>query len=608
MSRLFRWQGLAAFSVIVGLLAVFFYLFAESLIKTGIEKGAGFSLGAEVNVEQVKLTYSPISISVINFQATDAEQPSHNAFSFTQATVGFDLWQYLFGKIIIDDLTIDGLLFNQKRAEVGEVYLEPVKSEAELASEESSLLPALDVSLPDAKTLLADSNLATVKQAEALELAYQTESKKLKALKDKLPNKTKLASYQKRLKALTKVKVKSLDDIAKIKKQYEQLKKEFKADKALIKQAKTQLKKTKKIMTEQVSLMKNAPGQDWQNIEKKYQLDQLDAEDFAHILFGKQAREYYQTAEMIYGKVKPFLDKNKAEKDEKSEQMAAQISKGRFIYFKDDQPLPSFLVKTARISLHLPQGDFLLAIEELTHQHWFRDKPTKVLFNSTNINNSGTFVFDSEFRLTEQQAFSAAGKWALEKLALENVSFRKSKKLNLMLTTGVVVGSGQFVIEANALGSVISNINHINLTNSSYQGDASSHLGNILIDTFKSMDNFSLVIKLSGALDDPDFTITSELDKLLKNAFDQQVKQKLNQFKAKVQSGLNDKLKAALKINNKQANELLNIEGLLTDTDKTVSELLKSDVVKQQEQQLKNKLKNKVEDKLKEKFGKFLGG
>lgn len=603
MGRLFRWQGLIAFIVISALLMTFVYIFAENLIKTGIEKSAGWSLGAEVNVEKVTLTYSPLLIAIDNFQATDAQQPSHDLFTFSKAEVSLDLWQYFFGKIIINELIVEELAFNQRRSKHGEVYVEQDVNDDVLVEDNDSFLPALDVSLPDAKTLLNDSDLLTIKQAEVLKQSYQDESNKLLALKGKLPNKTKIKSYQKRVKDLAKIKVKSLDDITEIKKQYDQILKEFNADKKLIAQAKAQLIKTKELMSEQLILMKDAPSKDWQNIEKKYQLDQINAEDFAHILFGKQARGYYQTIEAIVNKVEPFLDNRKAEKEHKLKQVSAQSSTGRFIYFNEDQPLPSFLVKNAHISMSLPQGDFSLAIEELNLKHWLRDKPTKITINSDNFNQSGSFVFDSEFRLSQKQLYSASGEWALDNLPVENINFRESKKLNLTLKKALVSGRGQLLIEENN----ISNINNIKLSQMSYQGDANSNLGDILINTFKSLHDLPIALKISGAVNKPDYSITSELDSLLKNAFNQQVKQKLKQFKAKVQSGLNDKLQSALNVNNRQTNELLDIEQLFTDTDEVLDELLKSDVVKQQKEKLKNKLQDSVEDKLKEKFGKFLG-
>ncbi|MCJ8321678.1 MAG: TIGR03545 family protein [Colwellia sp.] len=604
MRRLFRWQGLVAFSILVALVAVFFYIFAENLIKRGIEKSASWSLGAEVNVEKVTLTYSPLSISIDNVQATDAKNPSKNLLSFSRARVDLEFWQYLFGKIIINDLIIEGLEFNQKRLKQGEVYLVQDQNDEVLVKDRESLLPALGVSFPDAKTLLADSELITVKQAQVLKQSYLDEGNKLKALKMKLPNKVKLKSYQKRLKDLAKTKVKNIDDIAQITKQFEQIQKEFEADKKVVEQAKTQLMKSKKIMSEQVKLMKDAPSKDWQNIEKKYQLDQVDAEDFADILFGKQAREHYRTIELIVNKVKPYLDKNKIEQDNEINKAVKQSSKGQFIYFFEEQPLPSFLVKNSHISMRVPQGDFSVSIKELNSQHWLRDKPTRVTFSSNNLNKSGSFVFDSEFSFTKEQLFSASGTWSLDNFPVENINFRESKKLNLTLMKGLVFGEGQLMIE----GNLISNVNNVKLSQMSYQGEASSHLGNILIDTFKSLDDLSIGIKVSGGIDEPDYVITSDLDKVLKNAFTQQISKKLSQFTSTIQTGLNNKLKSSLEINNQQIKELIDIENLFTDTDKVLDELLHSDVVKQQEEKLKNMLQDTIEDKLKEKFGKFLGG
>ena len=71
--------------------------------------------------------------------------------------------------------------------------------------------------------------------------------------------------------------------------------------------------------------------------------------------------------------------------------------------------------------------------------------------------------------------------------------------------------------------------------------------------------------------------------------------------------GLNEKLANALKLGDSQAAELLDLEALLTDTDKALADLKNSDVVKQQQKKLEDKAKDKLKDKLKNKLGDLFG-
>ena len=163
-----RLKGLAVFFAIIAAIGVFFYVFAESLIKAGLEKGISLSTKAEVNIDRVELGYSPFSLAIFDLQATDPAAPKTNLVSFTEASASVDVWQYLLGKTIIESLTVDGLAFSSARASEGDVYETPEASSSATESSEEEM-PSIDASLPDPKELLNGSNLLTVKASKALE-------------------------------------------------------------------------------------------------------------------------------------------------------------------------------------------------------------------------------------------------------------------------------------------------------------------------------------------------------------------------------------------------------------------------------------------------------
>jgi len=600
MARLIRWQGMVAFIVLSALVAGTLYLFAESLVKTAIVSSAESAFGAEVNVGEVKLAYSPLQISVLDLQVTDKETPTQNLFSFERATAGVDIWQYLFGKIIIEELEVSQLAFSSVRSKAGQVYLNNASNsdaKESLSDKAKAMLPEVDMQLPDVKTLLNDSNLLTVKAATQLQDSYEVEQTKLKALKTQLPNKAKLKSYQDKVKALGKMKVNSLADIEKIKTEFDKIKAEFKTDQALVTKAKQQVLDSKNLLSKQVSQLKDAPNKDWQQIEKTYQLESLDSEDFAHILFGEQARQYVEKAQWVYDNISPLMANMK---DDGTVSEVKSHAKGRFIYFKEETPLPSILIKKALFSVQLEQGEVTIKGSELTHQHWFRGQDS--LINVSSIDN-GELKLNSQFNLTPSGDFNADGKWLVKDRQLSNAQLTNSKALTLSLSSAKLDGTGSF----NFVNSEIIAANHLSLKQASYDGQAKSKITKLLLDTIKSLDSLTVDVGVNGELNKPSFTIASSLNDALTGAFKQQVAGKLGDFKQKINKGLNDKLVNALKLGDSQTTELLDLEALLTDTDKALADLKNSDIVKQQQKKLEDKVKNKAKDKLKDKLGDLFG-
>jgi len=596
MARFIRWQGLVSFIVLSALVAVFLYLFAENLAKKALVSSAESTFGAEVNIAEVQITYSPLQVGILGLQVTDKDTPSQNLFSFERAIAGIDMWQYLFGKIIIEELEVSQLAFSSVRSHTGKIYQHEKGEQAQedsLSAQAKAMLPEVDMQLPDVKTLLNDSSLLTVKASQQLQVSYKAEQAKLKALKAELPDKEKLKSYQDKVKALGRMKVNSVTDIEQIKTEFEKIKAEFRADQVLVKKAKKQVIQSKQLLAQQVSDINNAPGKDWQQIEKTYQLESIDTEDFAHILFGEQARAYVQKAQWAYEKIKPFIDNDK---DKNTTADKNTHEKGRFIYFKEDQPLPSVLIKNALFSIQVEQSAVTVKAGELTHQHWIRGKDSSISISSI---TNGEMTLDSNFTLSQSGDFNASGDWLVKGRSLSNTDLTTSKALTLSLKEAKLSGKGDFtLVNSNILAT-----NHLSLTQASYQGQAKSTLTKLLLNTIKSLDHLTIDVGVNGELDNPDFTIASSLNDALTGAFKQQVAGKLNDFKDKVNKGLNDKLVKALKLGDNQTAELIDLEALLTDTDKALADLKNSDIVKQQQKKLEDKIKNKAKDKLKKKLG-----
>jgi len=604
MSRFFRWQGLAIFVAIIALIASFIYLFADSLVKSGIEKSGEWYLGAEVNVEDVDITYSPLTLNISGFQATDPEKPTHNLVSFSQASVGINIWQYFFGKIYINELNIDELQLEQQRKSAGEVYiLVDEQSSKDQGLSDDSVFPKLDISLPKVDDLLNDSDLLTVKHGQALELSYQEEKRKLQGIQKKLPTKASLEQYKKQIAALSNTKIKSLADIEKLNQQFKALKKQFKADKAIVDEAKEQVVSSKRLLAKQTLDLKNSPSADWKNIESKYQLDKLDGADFAHMLFGEKAREYYGYADNVYQKIAPLVNSSQADKKSAADKAQMAKSKGRFIHFTEQAPLPDVLIEKANFSLILDQGEFAISGKELTHQHWVRGKKSTVRVDSSNVQGSGELGLSLDFELDQKNVLQSKGEWHLTDVALKDALLQQSSAITLQLDSGLLSGNGTFSL----LDEQIVSGNDFMISQATFSGTGDSNLSELLINTVRSLKKLGLKVSAEGKLTDPNFAISSPLDKQLKKSMMKQASKKLTDFKADVKDGLNTKLATALGVANKEGESILDVEGLINDTDNALDEFINSDIIKAKKKEFEDKQKKKLEDKLKKKLGELFG-
>ncbi|OUS23535.1 hypothetical protein A9Q98_14845 [Thalassotalea sp. 42_200_T64] len=595
MAKYFRWQGLLGFVATITFITALLLILAPSIAKVGLEKGIAWYSGAEVNIDDVEINWSPLALTINHLQITDNENPSHNVIAFDQASAGIDVAQYLFGHLLIEELTITGIRFDQERDNVGDVYRDANTSIAdETVRSVEQQMPSIESQLPEIKDILNDSSLLTVKASQQLELTYQQEKQKLNLLKSQLPSKQALQEYQAQVKQLSKSKVKSVDHFNRLKQELEVLKKQFKRDRKLVKSAKLQLKESKGNITKAVNAVKSAPQQDWQQLKSKYQLDKVDNADFAHILFGENARQYYQQAESIYLRIKPFIESNNSETTAEKEQRQQSLATGRFVQFIDENPLPPWLVKQAYFQLTLPQGSFEFQLSELTNEHWHRNKPTLITVNTAKLLSGGDAKLSARV-FNNIENITAQGDWQFMQVPVTDAKLRDTDSLSLAMASANVAGIGQF----SFIDSKIESANEFNISNASYTGASTSSIGRALLAAIGDVEQFSLSVGVAGQINSPSYRVKSDLDNVISKAIAVQLQQKIATFQRKLQSGLNQKISQTLQMDKTEAAEFADTETLLNDTDKALKKLMKSKIA--------DNKKKELEDKLKKKLGKLFG-
>ncbi|WP_017444423.1 TIGR03545 family protein [Gayadomonas joobiniege] len=592
MKKYLRWQGLLGFVAVIGLLAGFIYVFAGWLIKLTIEEAGGYALGAEVNVESVDVNWSPFTLTINEFQATDPKNPANNMLQFEQAGAQMDLWEYLLGRYVFEKVRFTEVAMDQPRQSPGEVYTSSSEDGKGALKED---VKDLAVSIPDLQTLLDNSNLITVQRAEELETALDEAKATYQQSKQALPDKEKLQAYETRIKALKETEIKTVEDVVKLQKELEALKDDIRADKEQLSKVKDDLVASKDKLVNAGKALKQAPSEDWQQVKNKYQLDTLEVEDLAHILFGEKAREYTEQAKELYAFIKPYLPAGSGDSGEAG---IDKVQVGRFVHFVDDNPMPDWLVKDGKISLITQLGRVEIDLSEINTQNWLRNQDSQIKFFSDSFSNG---QLDGNFAYFMQKSgdFIGDGQWAVE-----DMLFKKSEPsgAKFSLQQAGISAKGQLKLN----NSQIDSDNSVQLLQPKFTSTSGSPWIQEVIKSLSQQASIPAEIRLDGSAFAPSIGINSNMDQIVRDSVTAKAKGELDSLKTEYQAKLNQKVADKLKLSEQEVSEITDLNAWIEDSEGTLNKLLESKIDDFKEQQ-KEKLKDKAKDKLKDKIGNIFG-
>ncbi len=584
----FRWQGLVGFFAVLSLIMGVLVIYAGDLIKLGIEEGGSHYWGAEVNVTDVEVTWSPFKIAVNGFEATDPATPTQNIVAFEQARVSMDLWQSIVGKTLIHSVDIKQVDLNKARQYPGKVTIKPDAGKG--AGEDTSVLEDTMAALPTVDELLARSDLKTAQAGVRLLETYKTEKVAIKALAEKLPDQAKIAQYQRMVKVISDTDTSSPQALIKATEELNKLKKQFEADKVLLKEAKKQLKISKDNISVVLKDVKNAPQQDWAMLSEKYQLNEGGAQNFTELIFGQQAKAYFQQASELYEIIKPMLDK--MNKSDSAPPVEENYEKGRFVHFVEENPMPDWLVEKTHISMNLDQGGFVIEIDELNAQHWIRNKSTLMTVKSTNLLGMGALDLNADVFMQQKDGLRVKSDWDVKGLSFKQLPITDSKNFKLVLAESKLDVKGS----AGYANQKLENNNHLAFSDSAFEGSADSSIGQAVVDILSEMNTLSVDIGANGDVTSPDLSIRSGLDTQLMSAIKKRAKVELEKFKGKAMTAMQQKVAEQINANVGGEQDLSAFDGDFSQLDKQLEELMKSKLAAKATDGIKDKLKKKLGD------------
>ncbi|WLD59168.1 TIGR03545 family protein [Salinispirillum sp. LH 10-3-1] len=387
MTKIFRWKGLIPFALIVGVLWVGGWLFADTIARQVLVSSLTRIQGAQVDIGSADVSWRPMGIVVTELAFTDPNQPRLNAFEIEQAAWQMDGLGLLTGKVVIEALAVDGLRFGTERATPGRVRAKPAVDPS--APREPSLADraADTVDLPSPREALnRHGGLLTDERGDQLQDTWSTANRQIIERAAALPDDESLASHRARLRAIQNTSFDSLAALQGAQQEIQQLSRAVAQDRQSIDRFLNTLDSSEDEVRAALAALIGAPAEDWAAILSTYNLSPEAQVALVGLLMGEQWSDWLAQGQYWYAQAEPWIQRLMDHRRASAEASAAarrSTVTGYYVFFPEDNPQPRFWLKDARVNAYTATGDWRARLSDVSTNHAMIGRPARLEANST---------------------------------------------------------------------------------------------------------------------------------------------------------------------------------------------------------------------------------
>jgi uncharacterized protein (TIGR03545 family) len=542
MKKWIRWWGLVVFLVVVSSAAAFWLFFVDSIVRAGVERAGTALAGAEVDVAGARLSLSPLGITLSGIQVTDPKNPSTNSIELGRVAFGLDIPSLLQRKIIIQEMSAEGLRFGTARKKPGFVVKHAEEKPVE-KKPSAFTLPSFDI--PDPKKIMEAESLASVKLIEDGKTEVQKTRDDWQKRIAGLPNKASIDAYRTRIDKLKVSSRPSLKDLAGTASDAKKLKEDIEQDLDRVKKARTALNADLASTRNLVAKAEQSPLEDIRRLRDKYSISASGLSNMSGALFGEKISSWFDTGLVWYDRAAPLFASS-GEKKGNVKVTTPVRGKGVDVKFPERNPLPDFLIRTVKASAQADAGSFAGMIKNITPDQDIIGKPLTFQFDGSSMKDvraltlSGAFDHVQPARIRDSIDIRASGYRA------QDMVLSKNRDLPISLQDGLMDIEVKGLRGADGLKATLATtFKSVRISAGKQEG------GNVVLASLRNalskVTAFSLNAEITGLPGNYDIKVTSDLDRVFKDAIGRTVQEQAakleKELKAAVQAKTDEKLK-----------------------------------------------------------------
>ena len=538
-----RWQGVIAFAGIVVALGGVWWLMVDTLAEWTIERTGTAIVGARVDLGAADVTLFPVGIELLALAVTDPDHPMRNAVEITRIAGLVDGLQLLRRKVIIDELAVEGVRFGTARADSGAVEdretLGGMVGDAAGRLAEAIELPSFE--LPDPKALLEGEALESLALIESLRAEAQEEMKRWQQKLDALPDQKTFDDYQRRIQQARQGGPLDVAKLAEIAGLAADLHKEI----VVLREAALGLDEDLKRLQDRATQTLEARQRDIQRLRDRYGLSPQGLANLSGRLVGPRIDSLVRQGVLWYERLSPFVARVARVAHDNGAEVVERV-RGRSVRvrFREDDPLPDFLVRRAAVSIEIEAGAFEGTITNLTPDPDVLGQPLGLSFSGRDLDGVDAVEFDAEFNHVKPEAAVDRISARVRGYRLNEVALSESERWPITLASGRADLRVEGEIRAGALTADLGAELHDASLSAEFADD--SAVANALSRTLEEVDAFELSAGVSGTLVDFDVTIRSSLDRLLQQAAESLISEQMQRLESLVRRRVDGALEGPL--------------------------------------------------------------
>ena len=539
MMNWIRSWGIALFAV----LTLIWVLSIDWLVKSAIIAYGTELNGAQVELESAELSLWPAGLELINLQVTDAYNPMFNRFEAGSISATLDSALLLRRQVIVEQLDIIGVRMNSPRIRSGATKDTPIVTNT--GFDFGGLIP--DVSLPDMSLLLADAQQQVNAEIAGIEQEIVDIEQRWRNNIEQLPSKDKLAEYRARWDKLSNASF--MEKMLGAKK----LKNDVSGDLKLIESFNQQLKDDRRLISGQIDRAKGLPRA---QADRTMQSVGLSNENVAFVraITGDQIDQWVTRAKTF----SESLSSNTVEQ-------APSRGTGRWVTFAEDDPLPQVLIRRGQFNgvLQLAASNMRVdgKLSDIAYPLEGYSQPAALVITARDDENASLLF---EVTIDHRQAdFSDDFNLEVMNLPISELALSSGAEKTLLLEAGNLnfIASGRASPDS-VLANVVAKLSDPRLTT---DADLATKSEQFLAETLNTLDSVDLQVNVSGALQNPDVNIASNLDKILAAGLKSQISAQTTKFKRQFTDQLGEQTSGQLGALSAKGDFLKDIQALLND-------------------------------------------
>ncbi|MBW1730006.1 MAG: TIGR03545 family protein [Deltaproteobacteria bacterium] len=527
MKKWIRWQGLGVFVIVIVLLCTFWFLFIDGIVEHIIENYASKAIGAKVELDSADLSLFPAGLELRGLKVTNPDEPMKNAVEITRAEMSFDTLMLFRRKVIVNQMTLDGIKLNTPRktsgalprlSRKGTVPGTPSEKRATTGGKkkgicEGSELPSLH--MPSVKEILSKEQIPSIKLAASLKEQIDNEKKKWQQRLASLPDKKTFDAYKLEIQKL-KTRNKGIAAYISVGGKFLELKKKINADLDRIKKARKSFQKEIAALRQKMDEAKRAPFKDAAQLAQKYGMSKEGIANLSRVLFGVKICGWMQKSAQWYEKMRPVLQRVKQKKNGK-EVVKPLRGKGAFVRFKEWQPLPDFLIREARASLITGAGNIKGVIKNITPDQDILGIPLTFSFKGERLKGFKLLEAKGILNHVKPRVPKDEIRFLVKGYQAKGIPLLEKGKTPIVLEKALADLNVKAVVQDTSVNAnVLAALHAVNVGVSANSGN--SPLMHAIISTLKNISKFIVNAKVTGTIRDYNIELSSDLDGVLKKS------------------------------------------------------------------------------------------